>query len=137
MQLRRCLLAARVGLPLAGGAGLGVLRLVPAVPLLARWGGNTLFIYIAHTFVVKYVLAVSFAKGLLPTGLGWLVGYALAILLPLTLLSLLPVSRVLVNPLSAWRQGRGGTAPAERCSLREKAEESPQAKADGSPRKEG
>lgn len=110
IQLRRCLLTRGICLTAAVMASIGIMRLVGSAEQLAQWGRSTLFIYIAHIFIVKYLLTPALTQGLLPDGIGWLAGYSLLALLLLSLIAQARWSAPLLNPLSSLCSRRQRTA---------------------------
>lgn len=88
-----------VFIPVAVLFGLIIMRLAPTNAIVAKWGGQTLFLYIYHSFAIG-IIETLINSGYLPQNEFLFFVYAIIITCILLLLSRFPPLHVLLNPIS-------------------------------------
>lgn len=76
-----------------------IMRIVPKNEQIAKWGANTLFIYMYHSFLVK-ALRNGVKCGIIPQNEWLLIVYTIFFIFCLVLLSKHKILNILLNPIS-------------------------------------
>jgi fucose 4-O-acetylase-like acetyltransferase len=80
--------------------GAMLMRLVPTVEIMSKWGSKTLFIYIFHSIIIKGGVSPLITLGYIPQNEGFLFVYTIIITCGLLYLSKIKLFNIMLNPIS-------------------------------------
>lgn len=91
-------------IPSAITLGICVMRLVPTIDMLAKWGGKTMFIFIYHMFAITPLSYLLNGSGIIPQCAVALFVYSLIITFTFLVMSRSKLLNFMLNPVSNWKE---------------------------------